>query len=324
MADKLLTTNYQLPTTNYYNMNNELHIPLLTCGAVGLLCYFVSTLVMPKDDGKIRDRLRDGQGDEDPLRPAVKPGLKPLLARFGQAAAEPFMPKTREKQSGLRTQLSRAGIYSPQAIRMVTGGKVICLGLGLVGGYTVGMLLDLMLLGIPVGGLIGYMLPAMWLKGKIKSNQSALNVGLPDAIDLMVVCVEAGLTVDSAMQRVGQELRIAHPAVSREFGIAHMETRVGLSRSEAMKNMGVRTGAAALQSLASMLIQADRFGTSIANALRVHSETLRLNRQYASEEMAAKASVKMSFPLVLFIFPATFIVLAGPTVIQLMKSEIMK
>ncbi len=107
--------------------------------------------------------------------------------------------------------------------------------------------------------------------------------------------------------------------MSREFGIAHMETRVGLSRSEAMRNLGVRTGAVALQSLASMLIQADRFGTSIANALRVHSETLRVNRQAAAEEMAAKASVKMSFPLVLFIFPAIFVVLVGPAAITMVN-----
>jgi tight adherence protein C len=164
----------------------------------------------------------------------------------------------------------------------------------------------------------------MWLKLAIASNQKQLGYGLADAMDLMVVCVEAGLTVDAAMQRVGQELSIAHPAISRELGIAHMETRVGLSRSEAMKNLGVRTGNEPLQALAAMLIQADRFGTSIAQALRIQAETLRLNRQHAAEEMAAKASVKMSFPLVLFIFPATFIVLAGPVVLDVLNSEIMK
>jgi tight adherence protein C len=138
----------------------------------------------------------------------------------------------------------------------------------------------------------------------------------------MVVCVEAGLTVDAAMQRVGTEMGLAHPALAREFSIAHMETRVGLSRGEALKNLGQRTGSPPLQSLAAMLVQADRFGTSIAQALRIHSETLRNNRQHAAEEMAAKASVKISFPLVLFIFPSTFIVLCGPTVIDLMNSPL--
>lgn len=310
-------------------MNTELLVPLFACGAVALLCYFVSSLVMNRDDGKIRDRLRDDDApgaNRGGTTPGLKQptGLRPMLEKMGQAAAQPFMPKSREKQSGLRTQLSRAGIYSPQAIKMVTGCKVIFLGVGILGGYGLGAAMGYGLLGFAVGGLIGYLLPVMWLKMRISSNQKALTHGLPDAIDLMVVCVEAGLTVDSAMQRVGTELEIAHPAVSREFGIAHMETRVGLSRSESMRNLGVRTGSAALQSLASMLIQADRFGTSIANALRIHSETLRLNRQHAAEEMAAKASVKMSFPLVLFIFPATFIVLAGPTVIQLYNSDFMK
>jgi tight adherence protein C len=180
------------------------------------------------------------------------------------------------------------------------------------------------MLGLSVGGLIGYLTPKLWLRMKIKANQKALTQGLPDALDLMVVCVEAGLTVDSAMQRVGQELVIAHPVIARELEIAHMETRVGLSRQEALKNLGTRTGNAAMQSLMAMLIQAERFGTSIANALRIHADSLRTKRQHAAEEMAAKASVKMSFPLVLFIFPATFIVLAGPTVIGLMNSALFK
>jgi tight adherence protein C len=257
-------------------------------------------------------------------RESGKAGIKQTLSKVGQAAAQPFMPTTREKQSGMRQQLNRAGIYSPQAIKLVTGCKVIFLGVGLIGGYVIGLMLGQPFLGVPLGGLLGYLAPVIWLKTRIKKNQKDLTHGLADAIDLMVVCVEAGLTVDAAMQRVGQELAIAHPAVSREFGIAHMESRVGIPRSETLRNLGIRTGTAALQSLASMLIQADRFGTSIANALRIHADTLRVNRQHAAEEQAAKASVKMSFPLVLFIFPATFIVLAGPTVIQLMKSEIMK
>jgi tight adherence protein C len=194
---------------------------------------------------------------------------------------------------------------------VLTGAKVILLVLGLGGGYLVGAATDKMFLMLPVGGLAGYLAPMLWLRGRIGANQKSLTFGLPDALDLMVVCVESGLTVDAAMQRVGQELGLAHPAIAREFGIAHMETRVGLTRSESLKNIGLRTGNPGLQSLAAMLVQADRFGTSIAQALRVHAETLRNNRQAAAEEMAAKASVKISFPLVLFIFPSTFIVLCG-------------
>jgi tight adherence protein C len=170
---------------------------------------------------------------------------------------------------------------------------------------------------VSVSGLLGYLIPTMWLRMKVTGNQKSLEYGLADAMDLMVVCVEAGLTVDAAMQRVGEELALVHPAISREFGIAHMETRVGLPRQEALKNLGVRTGNTALISLAAMLNQADRFGTSIAQALRVHAETIRLTRQHKAEEMAAKSAVKMSFPLVLCIFPATFIVLMGPTIMHL-------
>ena len=205
---------------------------------------------------------------------------------------------------------------------MMAGCKVIFLCAGVLGGYLLGLAWDMLLLGLSVGGIVGYLLPTLWLRMKIQTNQRSLNHGLADALDLMVVCVEAGLTVDAAMQRVGQELGLVHPALSRELGITHMETRVGLARTEALRNLGHRTGNSALQSLAAMLIQADRFGTSIASALRIHADTLRQNRQHAAEEMAAKASVKMTFPLVLFIFPATFIILAGPTVLKMMQSPL--
>ena len=305
-------------------MNDQLLILGCVFAAVSLVGYSLTQALAGRGDNRIKNRLAPDAAPDPVSLPRPGAGLKPLLERMGQAAAQPFMPKTREKQSGLRQSLARAGIYAPGAIRLVTGAKVICLCGGLVGGYVAGMMFDKLLLGLSVGGLLGYIAPVVWLKLAIKSNQRGLTFGLADAIDLMVVCVEAGLTVDAAMQRVGTELAIAHPGLSREFSIAHMETRVGLSRSESMRNLGQRTGNAALQSLASMLIQADRFGTSIAQALRVYSETLRLNRQHAAEEQAAKASVKMTFPLVLFIFPATFIVLAGPTIINLMNSEIMK
>ncbi len=298
-------------------------------GSVSAIAYTVAKTVFKPREDKLRSRLKDAgtrgsevQTGSSPLKP--KQTVTNLVQKLGAAAAEPFMPKTREKQSGLRKQLAMAGIYNPGAIRIMTGFKVIMLVAGLLIGYILGLMLDSLLLGLSLGGLIGYLAPTMWLKSQIKKNQKSINHGLPDGLDLMVVCVEAGMTLDSAMQRVGEEMVLAHPALSREFGIAHMETRVGLSKQEALKNLGVRTGNAALQAMAAMLIQADRFGTSIANALRIQSESLRDARQVAAEEMGAKASVKMSFPLVLFIFPATFIVLAGPTVIGLMSSDFMK
>ncbi len=273
---------------------------------------------------RMRARLSNASGPSGGSMVVATPGnqLRALFISIGQAAAKPFMPETREKQSELRKKLAMAGIYSPGAIRVVTGFKLILLVVGVLGGYLMGVALHAMMMGLSIGGLIGYLAPAMWLRKQVKNQQQALDYGLPDALDLMVVCVEAGLAVDAAMERVGDELRIVHPRLSRELEIAFMETRVGLSRSESLKNLGTRTGCTSLQSLSSMLIQAERFGTSVAGALKVHGESLRITRQQRAEEMAAKSAVKMSFPLVLFIFPATFIVLAGPTIVELLNSSL--
>ena len=300
-------------------------IMVLACfGTVSIVIYFIGRLILgPGPDIKLRDRLATDSSAErqQRIQKGSGSGVASTLQSIGQAAAQPFMPKTREKQSTMRKRLGEAGIYAPNAANAMAGFKVIFLVVGAIAGYFLGGPLGVgNMLGLSIGGIVGYLLPIMWLNHQIRSNQQALAYGLADALDLMVVCVEAGLTVDAAMQRVGQELMIAHPPMSRELNITYMETRVGLSRQDALKNLGNRTGSAPLQSLAAMLAQADRFGTSIAGALRVHADTLRTARQHAAEELAAKASVKMSFPLVLFIFPATFIVLAGPTVISLMNS----
>ena len=304
-------------------MDNQLLLIACIVGAVALTAYFLAQLLLGDDDAKLRDRLASN-AMEDLRSTGGRLEVGSFVQRVGSVAAQPFMPTDRQTVSKLRQDLAMAGIYSANAIKMVTAAKVVGLGIGLVIGYVVGSMVELPFLLAPIGGLIGYLAPKFWLKFAIRSNHKQLSYGLPDALDLMVVCVEAGLTVDGAMQRVGAELAPAHPSISRELGICHMETRVGLSRNEAMKNLGLRTGCEPLQSLAAMLIQADRFGTSIAQALRIQAESLRMKRQHAAEEMAAKASVKMSFPLVLFIFPATFIILAGPIVMDVMNSEIMK
>jgi tight adherence protein C len=302
-------------------MNPETIMVIACFGTVSMIIFFLARLVVgAAPDTKLRDRLAANSSGRAPQIQRSS-GVSSTLQSIGQAAAQPFMPKTREKQSSLRKRLGEAGIYSNSAAGAISGFKVILLVTGSVAGYALGGPLGIgSMLGMSVGGIVGYLAPMFWLSRQVKKNQQALAYGLADGLDLMVVCVEAGLTVDAAMQRVGQELMIAHPAISRELAITYMETRVGLARQDALRNLGMRTGSPPLQSLAAMLAQADRFGTSIAGALRIHADTLRTARQHAAEEMAAKASVKMSFPLVLFIFPATFIVLAGPTVISLMNS----
>ena len=308
-------------------MNPETTMTVASFGTVSMAIFFLTRLIVGAgtDSRRLRDRLiansRDDGGGGVQRKIQRAGGVASTLQSIGHAAAQPFMPKTREKQSSLRKRLGEAGIYAPNAAGVFSGFKIILLFAGAMIGYFLGAPVGLgTALGFSLGGIAGYLIPVVWLNRQVKNNQQALAYGLADALDLMVVCVEAGLTVDAAMQRVGHEMMIAHPAISRELAITYMETRVGLARQDALKNLGNRTGSPALQSLAAMLTQADRFGTSIAGALRVHADTLRQQRQHAAEEMAAKASVKMSFPLVLFIFPATFIVLAGPIVITLMRS----
>lgn len=300
-------------------MTHELLILTLSAfGAIASLTWWISRWMLDTQDERLRQRLRAGDLG---LRAAEDSKFSPLslLQNLGQAAAGPFMPKSSQAASAMRRRLAQAGIYSPSAIRTVCGCKVIFLAAGLLGGYALGASFNQLLLGLSIGALLGYLLPGMWIQRQIRLQQKAMERGLPDALDLLVVCVEAGLTIDAAFQRVSQELVIAHPRLARELELTHMETRMGLSRSQAMRNLGQRTGFAPLQMLATMLIQAERFGTSIAQSLRIHAETLRIARQHAAEEMAAKASVKLSFPVVLFIFPALLIVLVGPAAIGLLK-----
>ena len=300
-------------------------IIILGAGSIAILVYFVSMLLFKGDGGeKLRSRLQGKSSEVDVLKKESAGGLVTFLKQIGEAAAKPFMPSTREKQSTLQRQLARAGIYSPAAIRTTQGSKFIGIAMGIILGSAAGYFTGNLLLYVCIGGLLGYVAPIIWLKMKIKGNQKALEYGLPDALDLMVVCVEAGMTVDASMQRVGEELALVHPVISREFGIAHMQTRVGMPRQESLRALGTRTSNASMMSLAAMLNQAERFGTSIAQALRVHAESLRIARQHKAEELAAKSVVKMSFPLVLFIFPATFIVLLGPVMISLFNSPLMK
>jgi tight adherence protein C len=291
---------------------------------VAVLAFMLSGLVFRKD--KVSERLRHARLDEPETKLAGSRGgremVVPVMERIGQVAAKPFMPKTAVKQSSLRRELMNAGVYSSTAMEFIVGVKVVLLAIGGIAGYLVGSMIGgvFVYLMVYFGALGGFLIPALWLRRRTKQRRRQLDQSLPDALDLMVVCVESGLTLDAALQRVGAEIALAHPEISRELGITHMETRVGLSRVDALRNLGQRTGCASLQSLAAMLVQTERFGTSIAQALRVHAESLRTRRQHAAEEQAAKTTVKLAFPIVLFIFPTLIVVLGGPAFILFFKT----
>jgi tight adherence protein C len=167
--------------------------------------------------------------------------------------------------------------------------------------------------------VLGYMLPEMWLHWKIKRRQQGLRLALPDGLDLLVICVEVGLGLDQSLLRVAEELRAVHPELSEELQLVNLEMRVGKTRIDALRELARRTGLDELKSLVAMLIQTERFGTSIAQSLRVFSDDLRTRRRQRAEEMSAKTTVKMVPPLVFFVFPALLVVILGPAVIALLK-----
>jgi tight adherence protein C len=304
---------------------------LLVCLAAvfALGFYAVYSLLRREDVDRVKDRLQAGTGapPESPLESGA-PGTNTVpaaLSRLSEAVGRPLEPKDPEQRSALRRRLGHAGLYSATAVPLFLGAKIIAFAGGLAGAYAAAELTgfaDQSLLACTLGGAIGYFLPTLWLGLRTRAEQKALEHGLPDALDLLVVCVESGLTLDAAMQRVGKEIALPHPSLAREMGITHVEMQMGQPRADAMRNLARRTGSAALKSLTAILIQADRFGTSVAQALRVYSDSLRTKRQYAAEEMAAKASVKMTIPLVLCIFPSIMIVAGGPAFIKFMSIKL--
>ena len=173
--------------------------------------------------------------------------------------------------------------------------------------------------GLVLCGVAGFYAPQLWLRLVTDRRKERLVDGFPDALDLMVVCVEAGLGLDQAIARVGEEVRIGHKDLADEFQILGLELRAGLTREQALRNLINRTDVEEIRSLVALLIQTDRFGTSIGQALRVHSDSMRMNRRLRAEEMAAKLPVKLMLPLIMCVFPAIGVVIMGPGVILLMK-----
>jgi tight adherence protein C len=256
-------------------------------------------------------------GDDVLLRSiAPTAGLK--IARL----VKPFenvVPRSKEDVSTLQQRLSRAGYREKSYVNLFFGFKVLvpgalCLLIAVTGIYEYNPFF-----AFAMAGGLGFLIPDFWLSSRIRARQTAIRLGLPEALDLIVICVEAGLSMDKATMRTGEELRLSQPAIADELNLVYLEQRAGRPRSEAWKHFGERTGVDTVRSLASILIQADKFGTGIGKTLRSHAETLRTRRRQDAEEQAAKTTVKLVFPLVLFIFPSLFVVTLGPSMITMME-----
>ncbi len=253
----------------------------------------------------------------------VQQALEYLLERLGQVSK----PKDQAQVSHIREKLVTAGYRNARGPVLFLGSRIflaLLLGVGfLVFGTeaTRDMSSPYAFPGILVLCMvIGFYFPQLWLSSAITKRQEKLVDGFPDALDLMVVCVESGLGLDQAMNRVGQEISSGHKELGEEFGLLNLELRAGLSREQALRNLVQRTALEDIRSLVALLIQTDRFGTSIGQALRVHSDSMRMNRRLKAEEKAAQLAVKLMIPLILFIFPSLMVVIAGPGVIRLMNN----
>jgi tight adherence protein C len=250
-------------------------------------------------------------------RPKAAP--KPAIRERMQQALDPLsraLPLSSADVSQTRLWLIQAGYRSPQHVTIYRGLRVLFAALGFLSVFVfTGFDSPMLLVGM-LG--FGYFIPRFLLKKKLAERQRRIRLGLPDALDLTVICVEAGLSLDQAMMRVGEDLSHAHPELSGEFHLFDLETRAGKPRVEALRNLSERTGVEDIRSLVGTLIQTDRFGTSVAQALRVHSDSLRTERRQRAEEQAAKTTVKMIIPLVLFVMPSLIFVTVGPAVIQLL------
>ena len=233
---------------------------------------------------------------------------------------EHVLPKSQAEISVALQRLTRAGFRNEGAVRVFYGYKVfiplLLCAIALVSGLA--KLSPFFVYASCLG--LGFLGPDFWLGRKIKNRQKRIDRGLPDVLDLLVICIEAGLSLDQATARTAEELKKAQPELCDEFGILVLEQRAGRPRGDAWKHLAERTGVDSLRNLTSVLVQSEQFGTSVAKTLRQHSDTLRTKRMQMIEELAAKTSVKLVFPLVFFIFPALFLVTIGPAGILMMES----
>jgi tight adherence protein C len=257
-----------------------------------------------------------------PKQPSIRGKLELTGFTIGTMVEQfqKVIPKSKAEMSVVQQRLVRAGYRNDSAVSIFYGAKFVvpaCLCiLALVSG--VWRYSPFFVYIVALG--LGFLLPDFWLSNRMSARQTSIRRALPDVLDLLVICIEAGLSLDQATSRTAEELKLAQPAVCDELGIVVLEQRAGLPRANAWKNFADRTNVESVRNLCSVLIQSEKFGTSIAKTLRVHSDTLRTQRRQKVEEQAAKTTVKLVFPLVLFIFPSLFLVTLGPAVITVMEN----
>jgi len=286
---------------------------------IGLLIFLALLLTLYalfKKPLNLRERLSyesTENSNEGIVRSLLK-RLESFMIPIGE-----MLPRSPAEMSRQERKLAQAGIRRKDAVFLLNGAHVLIAVLFLLVFATRGYLYRHPVLFVLLSILGAAALPDIWLKSKTQKRQTNIQNALPDAMDLAVISVEAGLGLDQALMRVGQEISVAHPELADELALRNLEVNMGRSRSDAFRNLADRTGVEDLKALVAILIQTDRFGTSVGQALRTFSDSLRVKRRQRAEEQAAKLAIKMVLPMVLFIFPGVFIVILGPAFIKIIR-----
>jgi tight adherence protein C len=267
---------------------------------------------------RLRELRALSQSSDGVLATRRPPLLLKLIAQLGG-----FLP-AKDGTDAMRTGLIRAGYRRADSVLVFLGSKVALAILFPMVWTAVAYAMakpigDVFMISLVVG-LVGFYLPTLFIAVRQAQRHTQILSALPDALDLMVVCVEAGLGLGAAIQRVGQEIRIASSALAEELSLVNHEMQTGVSRSDALRNLAERTGVEDIYALVAMLIQTDKLGTSIAMSLRSHADSMRTRRRQRAEQLARKAAIKLAFPLVFLIFPALMLVILGPAGVQLIKA----
>lgn len=295
-------------------------LPYIVFGAITLAIWAIMSAFGGGRSDRAAERLNylknpaaRGRGDE-------AKGMGALFEKAAPALSKALQPKTELEQNALKVRLANAGFLNPEAPQIYLATKLSTMVLGLVlgggiGAWKFGVTQNGLVTLIGIGAL-GFYLPAVILWYLKSKRQQAIFLSLPDALDLLVVCVEAGLGLDAGMRKVTEEMNDTAPEMCEELDLCLLQLQMGRSRREVLHDLGVRTGVDDVKALVAILIQADKFGSSVAQALRVQSDAMRIKRRQIAEEKAQKTAVQMLFPLVLFIFPGVFVVLVGPAAIK--------
>ncbi|HCS55003.1 type II secretion system F family protein [Rubinisphaera sp.] len=300
-------------------------LPYAIFGGISALIWFAVSHFSEKDD-RVSERLMDirDPGRRNKEQQEKSEGVSGMIGKAAPTLSKALKPKTELEESVLKVRMANAGFNSPTAPQVFLSIKLLSMILGVIIGATFGFIswgnTQSGWSAFAVGAGLGFYIPELvmgYLRMKRKSN---IFLTMPDALDLLVVCVESGLGLDAGMRRVSEELEDTAPDICSEFNLANFQLQMGRPRREVLHDLGIRTGVDDMKALAAILIQADRFGSSIAQALRVQSDSMRVKRMQMAEEKAQKTAVQMIFPLVLFIFPGIFVVLVGPAAISMMDS----